>query len=401
MMLREGRTSRLCAVSFKPCWQDANGRWFSSGGFPLQMRAIGSLFDEMVLLIVRVEPRPEEAAGGIPLPEGARVVPLRSPVGDDARRKLSVAARLPYYLWKIESNILKADVVHVPVPGDISLLGMLMSLLTRKHMIVRYGGSWQTNDQTTVISRFTKSCMRRFAGGRNVMLATGSGRTLPAPGVRWIFSTALSAAELEHVSGSLDRGLSSPPRLIYAGRLSPEKGVATLLHALGALLREGFEPLPCLTIAGDGSERDALEALASALGIADRVDFVGQLSRDALSSAFAGADLCVQPSLTEGFSKAWLDAMAHGLPVLASNVGAAESVIGADEERGWLVPPGDEAALAGALRRVVRGPVEWPALRVRCREYVKGRTLEAWAEEIGRQCAAQWKWTLDHGRLRP
>ena len=401
MMAREGRASRLCAVSFKPCWQDASGRWLSSGGFPLQMRAIGSLFDEMVLLIVRVEPRVEEAAGGIPLPERARVVPLRSPVGHDARRKLSVAARLPYYLWKIGANIRDADVVHTPLPGDIPLLGMLMSLLARKRTIVRYGGSWPTNSQTTAMSRFTKSCMRRFAGGRNVMLATGSGPELPAPGVRWIFSTALSATELERVSPALDRGISAPPRLVYAGRLSPEKGVATLLRALAELAREGFEPLPKLVLAGDGPERGRLQALARELGVADRVDFAGQLSRDALSRAFACADLCVQPSLTEGFSKAWLDAMAHGLPVLATRVGAAAAVIGETGERGWLVPPGDAPALAGALRRVLAGPVEWRALRARCREYVEGRTLEAWAGEIGEQCAAQWNWDFDDGRLRP
>lgn len=399
MTVADGQASRLCAVSFKPCWRDANGRWFSSGGFPLQMRAIGSLFDEMVLMIVQIEPRPEEAAGGIPLPDGARIEPLRSPVGGDARRKISVVARLPYYLWKIGSAIRKADVVHVPVPGDISLLGMLMSLLQRKHLIVRYGGSWPSNSQTTPVNRFTKSCMRYFAGGRNVMLATGSGPTPPAPGVQWIFSTALSAAELGRVNASLDRGLSDPPRLVYAGRLSVEKGVATLLRALGELARDGFEPLPRLVIAGDGPERGELEALASALGIADRVEFAGQLSRDALSRAFTSADVCVQPSLTEGFSKAWLDAMAHGLPVLASNVGAAEAVIGANEERGWLVPPGDVAALVAALRRVLSGPVQWPALRARCHEYVQGRTLEAWAEEIGRQCAAQWSWTLANGRL--
>ncbi|HEY9517123.1 MAG TPA: glycosyltransferase [Gemmatimonadaceae bacterium] len=397
MMSRSRRGLRVCAVSFKPCWQDDAGRWMSSGGFPLQMSAIGSLFDEMVLVVVRETERSGD--GGIPLPSQARVIPLRAPHGRDARRKLSVASRLPYYLWKIGGGIMGADVVHVPLPGDIPLLALMLSLLMRKRTIVRYGGSWPANDRTTAMDRFTKRCMRRFAGGRNVMLATGSGTAAPARGVSWIFSTALAAEELERASPCLDRGLSSPARLVYIGRLSPEKGVSTLLRSLASLVRDGFTPPPRLVLAGDGPQRAELEALAEELGITHLICFLGQLDRDTLSAELSQMDLCVQPSLTEGFSKAWLDAMAHGLPVLASDVGAASSVIGREERRGWLVPPGDAVALRDALCRILSGPVDWPALRRSCRAYVEGKTLEAWAQEIGRQCTRQWNWTVVNGRL--
>lgn len=399
MTAHDGRSTRVCAVSFKPCWQDETGRWLSSGGFPLQMGAIASLFDEMVLVIVRAGADDAAARGGIPLPAGARVVPLRGPRGHDARRKLSVAARLPYFLWKIGSSMRGADVVHVPLPGDIPLLGLAVALLMRKRTIVRYGGSWPMNAQTTVMDRFTKACMRRFAGGRNVMLATGGGAVAPSPGVEWIFSTALSRAELERALPCLDRGLAATPRLLYVGRLSVEKGVATLLRALSTLARSGFQPRAHLTLAGDGPARAELEALARELGCADMVTFAGQLERSALAAELARADLCVQPSLTEGFSKAWLDAMAYGLPVLASDVGAARVVIG-DDERGWLVPPGDAAALADALRRLSTASLDWPALRRRCRAYVEGMTLEKWTREIGEHCTRQWGWTLANGRLR-
>lgn len=399
-MATAARPTRVCAVSFKPCWQDESGKWLSSGGFPLQMGGIASLFDEMVLVIVRAAPGAVPAGGGIPLPAGARVVALSEPRGTDARRKLSVAARLPYYLWKIGRSMRGADAVHVPLPGDIPLLALGVALLARKRTIVRYGGSWPTNEQTTAMDRFTKAVMRRFAGGRNVMLATGGGAAEPAPGVAWIFSTALSRAELERAVPALDRGLCPTPRLIYVGRLSPEKGVATLLRALAMLARDGFAPMPHVTLAGDGPERAALEELARELGCGQLVSFAGQLERSALSVALSSADLCVQPSLTEGFSKAWLDAFAHGLPVLASEVGAARVVLGGEGERGWLVPPGDAAALAAALRRVLTAPIDWPALRQRCRAYVEGMTLEEWSHRIGERCARQWGWTLGNGRLR-
>lgn len=393
---RAGRRLRVCAVSFKPCWQDEAGRWMSFGGFPLQMAAIASLFDEMTLVIVRVPPR----EGGIPLPTQAHIVPLRSPHGADLRRKVSVALRLPYYVWKIAASARTADVVHVPLPGDVPLLGMWIALAMRKRVLARYGGSWNANSQSTFMNRVTKAFMRRFAGGRNVMLATGDGLAAPAPGVEWVFSTAIARRELDRSAPHLDRGMSNPPRLVYAGRLSPEKGVAVLLDALGRLAKEDGALQPRLTILGDGDERASLEKRAASSGCRDRVTFAGQVDRETLSRELAVADLCVQPSLTEGFSKAWLDAMAHGLPVLASNVGAASAVIGSRGERGWLVPPGDTDALVGAIRQALVQPQDWAALRRRCRAYVESRTLEAWAERIGATCAAQWGWTMLDGRLR-
>lgn len=382
---------KLCVISFKECWQNDRGEWYSSGGFPMQMAAIGSLFDEMTLLITQGTPQP----GGIPLPGFTRVIPIRLPVGQDLQRKLFVLANLPYYLSVIIKYVRQTDVVHTPLPGDIPLLGMLVALALRKHLIARYGGSWNTNSQTTIVGRITKAIMRHFAGGRNVMLATGEGGLPPAPNMHWIFATAVSRVELQRVHPVFDRSLSVPPRLIYAGRLSPEKGVLYLISALGELKREKNFPLPHLTLVGDGPQRQELEQYVVECECTDIIQFAGQLDRNLLSEQFLIADFCVQPSLTEGFSKAWLDAMSHGLPVLASAVGAARAVIGAEGERGWVVPPGNADGLATALRRILSEPMDWQALRKRCRAYVEKRTLENWAQQIVQICVEQWETNLE------
>jgi glycosyltransferase involved in cell wall biosynthesis len=386
---------RVSVVSFKECWQDSTGAWWSYGGFPLQMSAIASLFDEATLLICRGRSRP----GGSLLPRHATVVPMRLPVGSDLRRKLDVLLHMPYYVRTIVRGCAGAEFVHVPPPGDLPLIGMVVALAMRKPLLVRYGGSWANTVRTTLANRATRWLMRRFAGGRNVMLATGEGMSAPAPGMRWIFSTALSCGELQEITPRLDRGLASPPRLIYAGRLSPEKGVADLVRAHARLTGEGFAPLPLVTVAGDGPERARLEALVAELGCGDRVHFVGQLDRPSLSRYMSQADVCVQPSLSEGFSKAWLDAFAHALPVLSSDVGAARAVIGENGERGWLVPPGDVSALTRALRAVLTEPIAWSSLRARCCAYVEGRTLEEWAKRIGEFCAQQWGVRMVGGKL--
>ena len=358
----------------------------SSGGFPLQVGAVASLFGTLDLLVVEVAPR----AGGIALPPHARVVPLRAPRGQDLRRKLSIACGLPHYLGRIVAHVRAADVVHVPLPGDLPLLALVAAAALRRRVIARFCGSWAHNGETTRFDRLAKWLMRRLAGGRRVMLATGEGAAPPAPGMHWIFATALTRAELAGAPPLLARALARPPRLVYVGRLSPEKGVDRLLGALGRLAAAAQPLHATLVVAGDGPERPALERLVDALGLRDRVRFAGQLDRAALGAAVSAADVCVQPSLTEGFSKAWLDAMALGLPVIASDVGAARAVIGADGERGWIVPPGDVDALAAAIRVALEGPHDWPALRRRCRAFAESRTIEAWADEIGRRCAAQW-----------
>lgn len=385
---------RVCAISFKECWQDGKGDWYSNGGFPLQMAAIASLFDSMTLLIMKSD---VPGDGGLPLPESAEIVELRRPVGKDFRRKLSILANLFYYVSTIARHAARAGHVHVPPPGDIPLLGMLVAIALRKRLIVRYCGSWVKTGRTTLMNRVTRGLMRVFAGGRNVMLATGEGEEPPAPGIHWIFATGLSRKEVGQIHPVAGRGLSDPPQVAYVGRLSVEKGVGNLIEAVALLEHEGFRPLPEITLIGDGPDRSLLAERVAALGWQGRIRFTGQLDRVALNAALDRADFCVQPSLSEGYSKAWLDAFAHGLPVLASEAGAAATVIG--EARGWLVAPGDTPMLVAKLRQVLAEPRDWAGLRSRCREFAESRTLEAWAQEIGQLCCLQWKVRMVEGKL--
>lgn len=377
---------RICVASHKECWRAPDGRYYSYGGFPRQMEAIASLCDELSLLLVAGAPR----AGGIPLPAPARVRLLRKPAGTDTRRKLSILLDLGYYLGELRHAFQDADAVHLPLPGDISLLGLMVALSSRKPLLARYGGSWADNAETTLMNRVTRQLMRRFAGGRNVMLATGEGSLPPAPRMHWIFSTAITESELAGIVPVTRATLQRPPVLIYAGRLAQEKGVDVLLRALARLTGTAGDSGPRLLVAGDGPERPALEALAQSLGVGAAVSFLGQVGREALSSAFASADICVQPSRTEGFSKAWLDAMAHGVPLVASDVGAAAAVAGSAGERGWLVQPGDSDALASTLHEVLYSARDWASLRRRCREYAESRTLEAWSRELAAHCRTAW-----------
>jgi glycosyltransferase involved in cell wall biosynthesis len=142
----------------------------------------------------------------------------------------------------------------------------------------------------------------------------------------------------------------SPPRLLTVGRLAPEKGHATLLAALGMLARAGH-PFTADLI-GDGALAERLRASARRAGLGERVAFRGALPHGDVLRAYGGADVLVLPSRWEGCPNAVLEAMAHGLPVVATAVGGVPELV-EHEVSGLLVPPEDPAALADALARML------------------------------------------------
>lgn len=143
------------------------------------------------------------------------------------------------------------------------------------------------------------------------------------------------------------RGPDPTGPALFAGRLAPEKDVATLLLAARhvATVRPQFR----LAIAGSGPSETELKELAIKLRIEDRVEFLGEV-RD-MPAQLSRASLFVLPSVTEGLPLTVLEAMACGLPVVATSVGGTPEAVDNDVS-GLLVPSGDAAAMANALLRL-------------------------------------------------
>jgi glycosyltransferase involved in cell wall biosynthesis len=143
---------------------------------------------------------------------------------------------------------------------------------------------------------------------------------------------------------------TGPATLLSVGRLRAPKDFVTLVRAMAAL-----EPGAArLRIAGDGPDRPALEAEIDRLGLTERVELLG--TRDDVPELLAGSDVFVLASDSEGLPMSVLEAMAAGLPVVASAVGGIPELV-RDGETGTLVRPGDSAVLARAIERIVSDPV--------------------------------------------
>lgn len=138
------------------------------------------------------------------------------------------------------------------------------------------------------------------------------------------------------------------PRVLFVGRLAPQKGVGTLVAAAGLL----EDPSAQVLLVGDGPERKALEREPKRIGVGDRVHFVGFLAHERLPAVLAHADLLVLPSIYEELGPVLLEAMQAGLPIVASKTGGIPDVI-EDGVNGLLVPPGNPGALARAIDRLL------------------------------------------------
>lgn len=181
-----------------------------------------------------------------------------------------------------------------------------------------------------------------------------------------------------------------------AGHLAPRKGFDLLLRAFAAAAL----PDARVVVAGGGDHLAELRALADELGIAGRVHFLGH--RDDGPSVIAGCDVFVLGSRNEGMANVMLEAMAAGVPVVATDVSGVRQALAAEPgtpPAGWIVPPDDAGAMADALREVAQALATDPARaaertgealrRIRARFGVERMVAECEAILFGAATAAE------------
>ena len=175
-----------------------------------------------------------------------------------------------------------------------------------------------------------------------------------------------------------------PGTFVFVGRLTHQKALPVLLEAIAAV--EGAR----LELVGSGADRGALEATVAALGLGDRVRFVGALPRDQVLARLAGARAAVLSSAWENLPHAAVEALSVGTPVVSTAVGGVPEVV-RDGENGLLVPPNDPAALAGALRAILHddalrerlAAAAKPSVAAIGRDVIYGRLEQILAEAAG------------------
>lgn len=202
-------------------------------------------------------------------------------------------------------------------------------------------GRWRL-DEKIARARFV-ACISRFSRSQGMLFSDP---------VHW---PKLHVVHCGVVPARYGRDPSRPAgrRVLFVGRLAAAKGVPILLDAF-ARLHARF-PDARLTLIGDGPARRQLEARAAGLGLAEAVAFTGYLGQDEVAAHLARSDLFALPSFAEGVPVVLMEAMATGLPVLATRIAGIPELV-EDGLSGRIVAPGDLDAFADAMIALLEDP---------------------------------------------
>jgi glycosyltransferase involved in cell wall biosynthesis len=270
---------------------------------------------------------------------------------------------------RFDSSVLRAvreivarrrpDIIQTHAPKSHFLVRW-MGLQRGRSWVAFHHGDTAEDLKMRLYTQLDRWSMR--AAHRTVTVCEPFADLLVARGVRrdllQIVPNAMAAAPpvaQEEVSALRER-LALPPDasvILSVGRLSSEKGHADLLAAVRLLLRDHPQLAIRLILVGDGIERPSLERAAAAPDLASSVIFAGQCSN--VWPYYSLADVFVLPSHSEGSPNALLEAMAAGLPIVATKVGGVPETV-EDEKSALLLPPWEPAAMASALARVLNDP---------------------------------------------
>jgi glycosyltransferase involved in cell wall biosynthesis len=230
--------------------------------------------------------------------------------------------------------------------------------------------------------------MERSEGNRNVMLATGGTAEPPSrtnKHIRWVFSTSLTEIEIRELARHQVELVPEKLRLIIVGRQEAGKGTDVLIKALPLIHRQ--YPRTVLDVVGGGSAVPTLKRKAAELGIAEKVKFHGKVNHTEVIRILQDAHVFCFPTQSEGFPKVVLEALACGLPVVATPVSVLPILLSSG--CGLLIEP-DPASIARAVCDLASSPERYKLMSVKARETAREYTLERWRDTIGDYLEAAW-----------
>jgi glycosyltransferase involved in cell wall biosynthesis len=175
-----------------------------------------------------------------------------------------------------------------------------------------------------------------------------------------------------------------PVQLLSVATLTPRKGHLVLIDALARMTELDWRLVLIGSIDRDPATTDAVRARIVAHRLQQRIELAGEWPPQRLAEAYAAADVFVLPSFHEGYGMAFAEAMAWGLPIVATTAGAIPDTV--PETAGRLVPPGDVDALAAALCAVIGDGRLRDRLAAGARAHAAG--LPRWPEAVARWEAA-------------
>ena len=243
------------------------------------------------------------------------------------------------------------DVFHLHGPPYLKLVGEFIHSLFQRPVVYTIHGSYKPSLRTKFLLRCFGREVRIIAVSNDIKKIIQSENSDNRVSV---IPTGIHTKKFRRDNVKQDEGKA----ILFIGALTEDKGVSYLLESMAEVFLKC--PHTRLIIAGDGPQRSALQAASQKIDKESRIEFRGRIDHDNIPDLMAKADLLVLPSITtldsiEGTPTVILEAMAAGLPIIASDVGGISEIIRAGEN-GMLVEERNVADLANKIIEVLSDP---------------------------------------------
>ena len=236
-------------------------------------------------------------------------------------------------------KVVHTHLVHATVAGRIAAkLAGVRSIVTTRH----YAYYHKRRGLVNWMERKSATLNGRFVAVSDAVREYMQSREKYRPEKIMVIHNAVEPG-LFHPAGGQDDPRKNSLLIGSVGRLHSSKGYDTLLKSMPEVIKEF--PQAKLVIAGNGTEKDSLEGIRDQLGLSDKVTFLGIKTPEEIRALLRGISLFVMASNYEGFGLAAVEAMASGIPVVATNVGGLLEIV-EEGKTGFLVPPDEPLALA-------------------------------------------------------
>ena len=286
----------------------------------------------------------------------------------------------------IDRAVAESDLVWLRLPASNALLALAAA---RRHRVPYFG--WVAGSVQQVAAAQQRwppaAIVARAVGAAYDAVTNLAGRNGPLITLdAELFASVVTDTDITETRAMVQPAPNGPARLVWAGRMAGEKGLAELVAAVSLLLRQGADV--ALVLIGDGPARPAVQRLLRSVP-ADRVEYHGHVGdRLRYMQLLRSGHIFVHPSRAEGVPKVLVEAMAAGLPIVATATGGVRDVLG-NGERGRLVPPHDVDAIVAAARELLDDEWQRRFLRDRGLEWAGQHTVEAQADRLV-------NWMRDH-----
>lgn len=383
---KESSKYDLLVPSIVPVWKNSESN-YSLGGFPLQINSLAKIFKRIMIALPLSNSK--NPSGLIKYEkDNIDLLALKNPIGENYFRKLFFPYWLVCEFGKIIKSIRNSKAIYCPLPSDIGLIYLIFAIIFKKKIFVRHCGTWA--NRSTFVDRFIYWLLIRIASDKIVVMATGESEKIPDqknPHIKWIFSTSITAYEWNNIKPAEPWSGSEKLKLVYAGRLSKNKNVDSIIIAADLLSRSNNDFH--LDILGSGNQIGYLKSLMMKFKLQNRITFHGSVNHKDVIKYFCKSHLFLFPTKTkEGFPKVLIEAMACGLPSIATEVSVIPYLI--NKNCGIILDQTDPKSVYKTIMKMINNPQLMKSMGTEARIRSKSYTIDRWTEIIKKRLNTAW-----------